>query len=105
MSLPLTNPIFSTTPPVTTEVQGGSALGFPLGWDPATGLCMPPEFFIPSSTAQISASAIQPISPQLSAPSAIQPTAHNTFFPQMAAQFNASAPPPMTLQQHLALLL
>ena len=49
-SLPQTNPVFSTAPPVTTEVQGGSASGFPLGWDSATGLGMPPELFIPSST-------------------------------------------------------
>jgi len=37
--------------------------------------------------------------------SATQPTAHNTWSPQMAAQFNASTPPPMTPQQHLTLLL
>ena len=50
-SLPQANPVFSTTPPVTTQIQGGSALGYPRGWDPATGLGMPPELFNQSSTA------------------------------------------------------
>jgi hypothetical protein len=65
---------------------------------------MPPELFTVSSAAQIKASATQPMTPQQSA-SAAQPTAQNTWNPQMAAQFNTSAPPPMTPQQHLALLL
>ena len=103
-SSPQTNPIFSTTPPVTTEVQGGSASRFPLGWDPATGLGMPPEFFIPSSMAQFSASATQSMSPRPST-SATQPAAQNAWMSQMAAQLNASVPPLMTPQQHLALLL
>ena len=70
-SLPQTNPIFSTAPPVTTEVQGGSASGFPLGWDPMTGIGMPPEFFVPSSTGQFGASATQPMVHQQSAPPAV----------------------------------
>ena len=37
--------------------------------------------------------------------SAVQPNAHGTWSPQMAAQVNASAPPPMTPQQRLAILL
>jgi hypothetical protein len=37
--------------------------------------------------------------------SAVQPTAQNTWSPQMAAQFNALAPSPMTPQQYLAILL
>ena len=53
---------------------------------------------------QTDASATQPMVSQQGA-SAAQPTAQNTWSPQMAAQFNASAPSPMTPQQHLAILL
>ena len=44
------------------------------------------------------------MTPQQSA-SAAQLIAQNTWNTQMAAQFNALVPPPMTPQQHLALLL
>ena len=56
-SLHQTNPVFSTTPPVTTTVQDGSTSGFLKGWGSVNGLGMPPEFFTPLSTAQFSASA------------------------------------------------
>jgi hypothetical protein len=49
-------------------------------------------------------SATQPVGAQQDA-SATQPNAQNTWSPQQAAQANASAPPPMTPQQHLAILL
>ena len=39
------DPIYSTTPPIATTVQGGSASVFPKGWDPATGYGMHPDFF------------------------------------------------------------
>ena len=73
MSLHQQNPIHSTPSPVPTTVQGGSASGFPKGWNPATGLGMPPEFFTPISTAQSNALATQPIASQQNA-SAAQPT-------------------------------
>jgi len=44
------------------------------------------------------------MTPQQNA-SAVQLTTQNTWSPQMAAQFNALAPSPMTPQQHLAILL
>ena len=44
------------------------------------------------------------MTPQQSA-SAAQLTVQNTWNTQMAAQFNASVPPPMTPQQSLAILL
>ena len=40
-----TDPIYSTTPPITTSVQDGSVSVFPNGWNPATGYGMPPDFF------------------------------------------------------------
>ena len=76
----LQNPVYSTPPPVPTAVQGGSVSGFPKGWNPATGLGMPPEFFTPISTAQSNALATQPIASQQNA-SAAQPTAQNSWNP------------------------
>ena len=90
-------PIYSTPTAVPIAVQGGSASGYPKGWNLCTGLGMPPELFTASSAAQFNASATQPMTPQQSA-SVAQPTVQNTWNPQMAAQFNASTPPPMTPQ-------
>jgi len=98
-----------TTPRIPTAVQGGFASGFPNGWNPAIGYGMPPDFFTPPHKTQLNASATQPMThqsdPSATQPmgsqqdaSAAQPNAHNTLSPQMAAQFNASAPPPMTPQ-------
>ena len=67
-----TAPIYSTTPPIPTVVQGGSASRFPKGWNPATGYGMPPELLTPSSKAQFNASASQPMTPQPD-PSVTQP--------------------------------
>ena len=39
------DPIYSTTPPIATTMQVGSASVFPKGWDPATGYGMHPDFF------------------------------------------------------------
>ena len=65
-SPPQADPIYSTPSPIPIAVQGGSASGFPRGWDPATGLGMPPELFTVSSAAQFNASATQPMTPQQS---------------------------------------
>ena len=82
---PQFNPVFTSSTPLTTSMQGGFASGYPLGWDPTTGLGMPLEFFIPSTVGQTSASASQPAGQQTSA-LASQP------IPQ---QENASASQPM----------
>jgi len=44
-------PIFSTPKAAPTIVQGGSASGFPKGWNPATGYGMPPDFITSQSNA------------------------------------------------------
>jgi len=56
-------PIYSTPMHIPTAVQGGSVSGYPKGWNPATGLGMPPELFTPMSTAQFNASVTQPMVP------------------------------------------
>jgi len=61
---PQTDPIFTNSLLITTSVQGGSASGFPIGWDPVTGFGMPPGFFTPSTTGQSSSSASIPTSHQ-----------------------------------------
>ena len=109
-------PIFSTPKPAPTVVQGGSASGYPKGWNLVTVYGMPSEFFTSQSNAQFNASVTQPMVPQSDASttqpmvskqgaSAAQPTAPNTWSLQMVAQSNASAPLPMTPRQHLAILL
>ena len=40
-----TAPVYTTTLPIPTAMQGGSAYGFPKGWDPTTGYGMHPDFF------------------------------------------------------------
>ena len=59
-----TDPIYSTTPPITTTVQDGSASVFPKGWNPATGYGMHPDFFSTAPKMQFNASASQPIASQ-----------------------------------------
>ena len=111
-----TDPIYSTTPPITTSVQDGSTSVFPKGWNPMTGYGMPPDFFSTPIKAHFNASASQPMTsqpdPSVTQPigsqqkaSAAQPNAQSTWSPQMVAQYNASAPPPMTPQQRLAIML
>ena len=65
------DPIYSTTPPIATTVQGGSASVFPKGWDPATGYGMQLDFFSTPPKMQFNASASQPIASQPD-PSAVQ---------------------------------
>ena len=110
------DPIYSTTPPIATTVQDGSASVFPKGWNPATGYDMYPDFFSTPPKIQFNASASQPIASQ-SDPSVVQPmgaqqdasatqlNAQGAWSPQQMAQANASAPSPMTPQQRLAILL
>ena len=111
-----TAPIYSTTPPIPTAVQDGSASGFPKGWNPMTGYGMPPDFFTTSIKVQFNASTSRPMTSQpdpsatqpmesLQNASAAQPNTQGTWSPQMTAQSNASAAPPMTPQQRLVILL
>ena len=44
-SAAITDPIYSTAPPITTSVQDGSASVFPKGWNPITGYGIHPDFF------------------------------------------------------------
>ena len=53
--------VFTNSAPITTTVQGGSASGFPIRWDPVTGFGMPPQFFTSSSTEQVNPSASAPM--------------------------------------------
>ena len=111
-----TDPIYTTTPPITTTVQGGYASVFSKRWDPATGYGMHLDFFSTAPKMQFNASASQPIASQ-SDPSVVQPmgaqqdasatqlNAQGAWDSQQMAQANASAPPPMTPQQCLAILL
>ena len=90
--------------------------GYPVGWNPTTGLGMPPEFMIPSPSKQPSTSASQPMNQQVSA-SAPQPTqpqdtapasqsaATPTSVPSPASPSNVSAPCPTPQQQNLAMML
>ena len=108
-SAAIADPIYSTTPPIITSVQDGSATMFLKGWNPATGYGMPLDFYSTSPKMHSNASATQPMTPrndpsatqlmgsQQNA-SAAQPNAQSTWSPQKAAQSNASAPPPMTPQ-------
>jgi hypothetical protein len=101
------DPIYSTTPPIATTVQGESMSVFPKGWDPATGYGMHLDFFSTAPKMQFNASASQPIASQ-SDPSVVQPmgaqqdasatqlNAQGAWSPQQMAQANASAPSPMT---------
>ena len=80
-SAAIADPISSTTPPIITSVQDGSATVFLKGWNPATGYGMPPDFFSTPPKMQLNASATQPMTPW-NDPSATQP---------MGSQQNASA--------------
>ena len=77
-------PVYTTASPVPTTMQGGSASGFPKGWDPTTGYGMHLDFFTTPVKGQFNASASQPMTSQPD-PSATQP---------MGSQQNASAVQP-----------
>ena len=76
-----TYPIYSTTPPIATSVQDGSAFVFPKGWNPATRFGMHPDFFSTPPEMQFKTSVSQPMTSQPD-PSATQP---------MSTQQDASA--------------
>ena len=59
-----TAPVYTTTPSIPTAVQGGSASGFPKGWNRVTGYGMPPELFTPPPKTQFNASVTQLMAPQ-----------------------------------------
>ena len=67
-----TVPVYTTTSPIPTAIQGGSASRFPKGWDPMTGYGMPADFFTTSVKAQFNASTSQPMTSQPD-PSVTQP--------------------------------
>ena len=90
--------------------------GYPAGWNPTTGLGMPPEFMIPSPSKQPStsasqlmnkqdsASASQLTQPQDTAPTS-QPAVTPASVPSPANPSNVSAPWPTSQQQYLAMML
>ena len=88
VSAATTAPVYMTASPVPTAMQGGSASGFPKGWDPSIGYGMHLDFFTTPVKGQFNASASQPMTSQPD-PSATQP---------MGTQQDASASPPMTPQ-------
>ena len=94
---------------MATYAQGSFMSGYPAGWDPTTGLGMPPEFMIPSPTGQPSTSASQPKDQQVnaSAPQPTQPQGTSpasqtavtpTLAPLPASPSNMSAPWPTPQQ-------
>jgi hypothetical protein len=101
-----TAPVYTTTPPIPTVAQGEYASVFPRRWNPTTGHGMPPELFTPPPKTQFDASATQLMTSRPD-PSATQPmgSQQDASAAQLLAQFNALAPPPMTPQQCLAILL
>ena len=90
--------------------------GYPVGWNPTTGLGMPPEYMIPSSSKQPSASVSQPMNQQESASApqptqpldtapASQPAVTPTSVPAPASPSHVSTPWPTPQQQYLAMML
>ena len=80
------DPIYSTTLPIATTVQDGSASVFPKGWNPATGYGMHLDFFSTPPKMQFNASASQLIASQPD-PSVVQPM--GTQQDALATQLNA----------------
>jgi len=70
---PISTIALSQFSPVSTHAQGNYMTGFQVGWNPATGFGMPPEYMVPSPAGQPSSSASQPMNQQVNA-SAPQPT-------------------------------
>ena len=50
-------PVYISSTPMATHAQGNYMTGFPVGWNPATGFGMPPEYMMPSPAGQPSSSA------------------------------------------------
>ena len=101
---------------MATYAQGSFMSKYPAGWDPTTGLSMPPEYMIPSPTGQPSTTASQPMNQQVNA-SAPQPTQPQDTTPASqpaitptsvhspSSPSNVSAPWPTPQQQNLAMVL
>ena len=66
-------PVYTSSTPMATQAQENYMTGFPVGWNPATGFGMAPEYMVSSSAGQPSSSASQPMNQQINA-SAPQPT-------------------------------
>ena len=66
-------PVYTNSTPIATYAQGRFMSGYPTGWDPTTGLGVPPEYMILSPTGQPTTSSSQPMNQQVNA-SAPQPT-------------------------------
>ena len=91
-------------------------IGFPIGWNPATGFGMPPEYMVSSAAGQASSSASQPANqqvnvsaPQLTQPQdstlAPQPAVPNALAPQSTGPTNVSAAGPTPHQHNLTMLI
>ena len=60
-------PVYTNSTPMTIYAQGNFMSGYLAGWNPTTGLGMPPEFMIPSPSKHPSTSASQPMDQQVNA--------------------------------------
>jgi len=90
--------------------------GFPVGWNPATGFGMPPEYMVSSAAGQPSSLASQPMNQQVNAPApqltqpqdtapAPQPLVTIASAPSLASPSNMSAFGPTPQQQNLAMMI
>jgi len=57
--------VYTSSTPMATQAQGNYMTGFPVGWNPATGFGMPPEYMVSSSIGKPSSSASQPMNQQV----------------------------------------
>ena len=96
--------IASTQFPHVYTYSTPMAIGYPAGWDPTTGLGMPPEYMIPSPIGKPSTSAPQLTQPQDTTP-ASQPAVTPASIHSPARPSNVSAPWPTPQQKNLAMIL
>ena len=97
-------PMYTNSTPMATHAQGNYMKGFPVGWNPATGFGMPPEYMVSSSAGQPSSSASQPMNQQVNA-SAPQPSVTTASAPSPTSPNNVSASGPTPQQQNLAMMI
>lgn len=94
--------VYTSSTPMATHAQGNYMIGFSVGWNPATGFRMPPEYMVLSSAGQPSSSASQPMNQQINA-SAPQPTQSQDTAPAPQPPVTtASAPLPTSPNNMLA---
>ena len=110
------SPVYTSSTLMATHAHGNYMTGFPVGWNPATGFGMPPEYMVSSAVGQPSSSASQPMNQQVNA-SAPQPTQSlDTAQAPQPSIMTASAPSPASLsnvsafgltpqQQNLAMMI